>query len=150
MSGARRETLGVFVFAACGLRDIHQMGLVTCVCPHWIPNTSARMLPFSLSFRGDTSSCAFSTRAAEANARGCSRTCCVDALLPTAAPHPSALLSPPSPALSPLRACLTFHNCIITRSVSSRRKWSGSCIAKNFATPLGAGALHPPTPHRPI
>lgn len=30
-----------------------------------------------------------------------------------------------------LRACLTFHNCIITRSVSSRRKW----VQRKFSPP---------------
>lgn len=38
---------------------------------------------------------------------------------------------PPPPHSTLLRACLTFHNCIITRSVSSRKKW----VQRKFSPP---------------
>lgn len=57
-------------------------------------------------------------------------TCCICSL-------PLRRLTKPSrPRSTHLRACLTFHNCIITRSVSSRRKW----MHRKFS----AQALAPP------
>lgn len=96
-------------------------------------------------FGGDTSSCVFSTQVPK---RMCSQSPRTLAHVLHRRPPPPrystpllhSLLSPPP--LSPLRACLTFHNCIITRSVSSRRKWAQH--RKISQRTLGAGALARP------